>query len=204
MSLHGNCSGQSSGSPGDQSDCHRESQDDRDPSPNGSALCKGEEHRGNQVAADQRGQQEQTDNCARAVRRGKRSNRLRRNRAVALLCGVRKCSAHIDLAEEALRRNGDERVGRRSRDVPAVDVALLGGLDQIGFAGIVDQIKGVRVLVLDGADHRRRPSHAERHVARLQKLHRIYQTQSENSGEHQNRMRVTTTPFLTMMILHPL
>ena len=110
----GNCSGQLRGRPGDQRDRHREPQDDRDPSPDGGALREREQQCGNHVAADQRGQQQQADNCAGAVRRGKRSDRLRRDCAVGLLCRVRKASAHVDLAEEALRRNGDERVGRLS------------------------------------------------------------------------------------------
>jgi hypothetical protein len=136
------------------------------------------------ITAIQRGQQQQPDNRAGAVLRGKRSNHLRRDLAAVLLRRILEATTHIDLAEEALRRHGHERVARVSGDVPPLDVAPFRRLDQVGLVGVLDEVEGD--LVLDGAHHRRRPGDPERHVARHQELQRTHQAQGENSDANDN------------------
>ena len=196
----GDRSGQPGGRPSDQRDRHRESQDDRDPSRNGSALREREQQRGNHVAADQRGQQQQTDDCAGAVRRGKRSNHLSSSSArPAFFAASVEGSAHIDLAEEALRRNGDDRVGRlspgctRRRCRPVRRLAIRSASLEYWIRS-----RASTSCCLDRADHRRRPGHAERHVARHQSCIALHQAPGEDSGQHQ-RQRQYDKPLLVRL-----
>ena len=94
----------------DERDHDRKREHDRNPAPNRRCLADRVEQRGNQVGADERREQQEADECAGAVTGGKRRDHVGREWPVQLLRRGREPAAHVDLAEEALRRHGHERV----------------------------------------------------------------------------------------------
>ena len=171
-------------------------QDDRTPRRRRGPSGRLEDQHSGQVAADEQRQQQQPHHRTDPVAWRQRLGILHRDRLVQLVRDSKERGLQLDLPEEALRRDHDQRVTGLASDVRAVELAPV---DRVHRQRTGSDRKRVQPhLQCHRGNDLRRTDHTKGHIPRHQQLQGTDQAQREQSLADRTATSATTTFLLTL------